>query len=225
MRHIAHVRLVDPHAERHRRHKGKAVLGQERILVLRAYPRLHPGMIGQRANALLVQPFSCRLDLLARQAIDDPACALVLLEKVQKLRLHLLALHDGVGNVRPVERGREHFRIPQPQPVDDVFPRHRIGRRRQRDPRHAGKIDRKARQLPIFWPEVMPPLADAMRLVDRKEADVRILQHRLEAGRVEPLWRHVEQFQLARMDLVAHHARLIGRQRGIERRRRNAGLL
>ena len=47
----AHVRLVDPHAERDGRHHHDAVLLQEDVLVARAVGGVHAGMIGQRLDS------------------------------------------------------------------------------------------------------------------------------------------------------------------------------
>ncbi len=62
----------------------------------------------------------------------------------------------------------------QAKPFDDVVARLRIGRRRQRDARHAGIVFRKPAELAILRPEIMSPLGDAMRLVDGKQRDLRI---------------------------------------------------
>ncbi len=77
MRHIAHVRLVDAHAEGNGGDEAQVFLFQEGILVGIAKRPVHAGMIGQRADALPVQPLGRVLDLGARQAIDDAAVALV----------------------------------------------------------------------------------------------------------------------------------------------------
>ena len=57
VQHEAHVGLVDPHAESHRRHHDDAVFLQKNILIMRAHPRLHAGVIGQRLDAALAQKF------------------------------------------------------------------------------------------------------------------------------------------------------------------------
>ena len=140
-------------------------------------------MIGQRADALLVQPFGGVLDLGARQAIDDAALALVARQEPQQLLARLVALDDRVGDVGAVEAGREDLGRPQAELVDDVFARMRIGRRRQRDARHAGIELGELAELAIFRAEIVAPLADAMRLVDGEERDRRIADHLAEARR------------------------------------------
>ena len=181
-------------------------------------------MIGQRADAVLDQPLGGLLHLLARQAVDDAALAAVRCQKIAQLLLALVALDDGVGNVRPVKAGGEDARILEAEAFDDVGARRRIGCCGERHARHAGEVAGDARQLAIFGPEVMAPLADAVRFVDRKEADVRFLQHLLEAGRHQTFGRDVEQLQAIGAEIVAHGARFVGIERGVEHRGRNAGL-
>jgi hypothetical protein len=74
----AHVRLVDPHAERDRRDDDHAVVALEAGLRRRAVGRLHAGVVGQRVDALRREPRGGLVDLAARQAIDDAALARML---------------------------------------------------------------------------------------------------------------------------------------------------
>ena len=53
MHHEANVRLVDAHAERHRRHHNLQVIALEFFLHISANIIFQPGMIGRRANSLL----------------------------------------------------------------------------------------------------------------------------------------------------------------------------
>ena len=172
----------------------------------------------------LAQPFGGLLDALAREAVDDAALAFSRREKIQQLLLALVALGDGVGNVRAVEAAGEDAGVLEAEAFDDVGAGGRIGRRRQRDARDAREVGGDGRELAIFRPEVMPPLRDAVRLVDGEEADVRILQHLLEARRHQPLRRHVEQLQPVRAQVVPHGARLVHVERGVEHGSGNARL-
>ena len=55
-----------------------------------------------------------------------------------------------------------------------------------------------------------------MGLVDGEQGDLDLAQHLLEAGRHQAFGRHVEEFEVARVELVADIALLVGRERGIE---------
>jgi hypothetical protein len=71
MRHEAHVRFVDAHAEGDGGGHDDAVIAQKGILIAPAHRLFHAGVIRQRLDAVFHQPGSGFLHLLARQAIDD----------------------------------------------------------------------------------------------------------------------------------------------------------
>ena len=100
----------------------------------------HAGMVGQRPHPLAVEPRSNVLDLLAAEAIDDAALALVLFQELQQLVARLVAFDDGVGDVGPVEAGLEHRRLAEGETLDDVGTGGWIGRSGQRNTRHARKV-------------------------------------------------------------------------------------
>ncbi len=62
-----------------------------------------------------------------------------------------------------------------PRRAGDILARLRIGRGGEGDARNIGKALRQCGELQIFRPEIMAPLADAMRLVDGEERDWRFL--------------------------------------------------
>ena len=67
-----HIGLVDPHAERHRRHDHMDVVPGEGVLHSRALGRGHAGVIRGSPDARLPQALGHLLDPLAAQAVDDP---------------------------------------------------------------------------------------------------------------------------------------------------------
>ena len=81
----------------------------------------------------------------------------------------LLARLDAVDEVRSVERADEHLRLRQPQLADDVLANAASGRRRVGMYGSAWEGFLQSPQRPILGPKVVPPFADAMRLVDREE--------------------------------------------------------
>ena len=88
-----------------------------------------------------------------------------------KLRMRVVLLHHLQPDVGPVEAGDEAGRLPQPQLVADVVARVRIGGGGERDERHPGKPLPQPAELHVLRPEVVPPLRDAVRLVDGDESD------------------------------------------------------
>ena len=71
MDHEAHIRLVDPHAERDRGAHDEALFQQESPLALGANLRIKTGMIGERGNARPLQRLGHVLRALARGGVDD----------------------------------------------------------------------------------------------------------------------------------------------------------
>src|SRR5262245_5040324 len=104
---------------------------------------------------------------------------------------------DRVEEVRPVEAAAEVGRALQAELFDDVglHPRGR-GRGEGRQ-RRAGEAGPQLLQLAVLGPEVVAPLGDAVRLVDREEGELDALEKLQEAGQDQPLGRDVEQLDLA----------------------------
>ena len=99
-----------------------------------------------------------------------------------------------------------------------------IGGRGQRDARHGGKTLVQQRQLQVFGPEIVAPLRDAMRLVDREQRELRAVQQ-IEAARGgQPLGRDVEHVELAGEQRALGGPRRIGVERRVEERCAHAQL-
>ena len=84
------------------------------------------------------------------------------------------------------------------------------GRGGGRERQHAlgAELARPRGQLEVVGPEVVPPLGDAVRLVDREQRDRRLGELGEEALVVEPLGRDVEELQAAGAETVGDVARL-----------------
>ena len=98
------------------------------------------------------------------------------------------------------------LRLLQMQPVDDVLAGVRIGGGGERDARHMREQLGEPAELAIVGPEIMAPLADAMRLVDGEQRDIDIGDELQEAGRHDPLGRDVEQIEARRGAAGCVHA-------------------
>ena len=128
-----------------------------------------------------------------------PASPSVLVgEKSEQLPAAAVVLVDhAIAQVGAVEAGDEDPRVAQPQALDDLAPRRRVGGRREGDPRHAGKALGEHGEPQVLGPEVVPPLGDAVRLVDREKRQRHPAEEVEEALGQQPLGRHVEQVELA----------------------------
>ena len=115
MRHIAHIGLVDPHPERHGRYKAHGVFLQERILIARPHTGIQSGVIRQGRDALLIEKLGNRLDLGARQAIDDAAFAFMAPQKIEQLRPRIGALDNRIADIGTIKARYEKLRLLKPR--------------------------------------------------------------------------------------------------------------
>ncbi len=79
----------------------------------------------------------------------------------------------------------------------DVGARPFVGRRGQGQARHVRIVVQKGSQLAIVGPEIVPPFADAMRLVDRDQRQRHVAQQLAKAARVHPLRRDIDEVEFA----------------------------
>ena len=172
-----HIGLVDTHTEGDGRHNHINVLAQERVLVGTADSAFHSSMIGQGLNIIEAQHFGQFLDLLAAQAVDDARLALIGLNELDNLAVHVLALGPYlIVEVGAVERGFEDGGFGHAQVFLDIVLH--LGRRRccQGDDRtHTDAVD-NGPDIAVFRAKIMTPLRDTVCLVHSIERDGHILQ-------------------------------------------------
>ena len=179
-------------------------------------PGIHPGMEGECIEPIAAQPFRRALGARAAAAIDDAAAARLAQQGAQLGPL-ALARRRLDEDVRAVEGGTEDRRFGQSQLQADILDRTRVGGRRERQARDTRKAFAKHAEAPVFRPEVMPPLADAMRLVHGKERDRDLVQPLERAIQRQALRRDIEQLQPPAMQVAQHRPRLVRRQVGMQR--------
>jgi hypothetical protein len=104
---------------------------------------------------------------------------------------------DPVREVRPVEARAEHRGAADAELREHVVRRGLRRRRRERDERHGGEVALERAQVAEGGPEVVAPLAHAVRLVDGEEAQqaarVQLAQHVLQLAARHALGGHVQQ--------------------------------
>src|SRR5690606_9965348 len=96
-------------------------------------------------------------------------------------------------------------------------PRRRIGRRRECDPWHLRKAFVQYRQLPVFRAEIMSPLRNAVRLVNREQTHLNLPQQIEKTSRQQTLGRDIKQLQVTGMKPMFNLALGNGIQTGIEK--------
>lgn len=216
---IAHIGLVDAHAEGDGSHHHHAVLAQEAVLVGLAAGRLHAGMIGQRGMAHGREVGGKLFGAFARGAVDDAVLAAAGGDEVADLLAGAGLGHHRQMQVGTVEAAQEQprRRLPE-QPGDDVGAGGRVGGGGQRDGWRCTEFAPHLAQRQVFRAEVMAPLRHAMGLVDGQQADTVFFQHRHGAVAHQPLRRHIQQPQRTVAQAPVDAGAVLLRHRGVERR-------
>ena len=91
--------------------------------------------------------------------------------------------------------------------LQDVPARGLVGGRGQRHDLNAGELGGEISQIEIVGAEIVPPLRDAVRLVDGEQRDARFQEHRPGVVERQPLGRDVEQAQVPAPDGVEQGSR------------------
>ena len=140
MRHEAHVRLVDAHAEGDGGDDDHPVVALKAVLMPLAHVAGKARMIGQRIEARLHQLLRRLLNLAPREAIDDARLVPMAVEKPQQVHPRA-ALHvHPVTDVGPVEAADEAPGLVERQAGNDLSPRAHVGGGGQRHARHPWEV-------------------------------------------------------------------------------------
>ncbi len=130
-----------------------------------------------------------------------------------------------VDQVRPIEAADQHERVAQPELADDVLAHAGRRGRRERVHRHLRPGRAQRAELPVLRPEVVAPVADAVRFVDGDVAHAGPRHRRLEAGAAvahQAFGRHVEQLEAPVAQAVEGRLPRVRGHRAVEARRRHA---
>ena len=128
--------------------------------------------------------------------VPDASGALAAHE-VEQLPAHLELGADAVLDVGPVEARHEVPGAVERETRRDLAMRGLGGRGGEGDARHVGPALGELGEREVVGAEVVAPLRDAVRLVDREQGDAAALEEPLGGLGVEPLGRDVEQVELA----------------------------
>ena len=215
---VADIRLVDAHPERDRGDDDVAARGHPPLLRRDTVLRAHAGVVGTSGKAGCREKRSNAKRGALKRDVDDGRAGRPLAEPVDQ---HLVALrrargsgeqrqvgsvearHDGVG-LRDAEAGTD---------VGDDGGRRRC---RQREDARGPDLACPRGELEVVRTEVVPPLRDAVRLVDCEERDRHLRELGEEALVVEPLRRHVEELQPPGAEALRDIAHLLGAEAGVE---------
>ncbi len=195
MDHKPHVRFVDPHAECVGGDDHPHLAPQPGLLLGRPHPVPQPGVVEVGRDTLVGQ---LRGDLLRpppRAGVDDPR-PLDPPDHPQELFEFVFDLPHHESDVGPGERPAKNLRFVQPQVLSDVLQHERRGRGRQRHERSLRHPLPEAGDPQVGGPEVVPPLRDAVSLVDRHQRDIHFPHPGVKNPRLDPLRRDIEQLHI-----------------------------
>ena len=131
--------------------------------------------------------------------------------------LPLAARHlNFVEQVRPREAGDERLRLVQGEQLDDVAPHPIGGRGRQGDRRRIAQQAAEMAEPGVVGAKIVPPLADAMGLVDRQQLHPHRPNRIEKSPAAKPLGHHVEQPKLAGRHAVEPVVLLRRRERAVD---------
>ena len=216
----AHVRLVDAHAEGVRRDDRLHVVIEEVVLRLFALFVAESRVIGMHGEFFLLQEAAQGVRLLARRTVDDAGFLAVGAQVVRDEGLAVDAREDAEEEVRPVEARDVHGGSAKSEERDDVVLDARRRRRREGADQGAhGQLLDEGRDGAVARTEVVPPLRQAVRLVDGDEGDCLLLQDGLEEVGLQALGRDVDDLVRTVRDGAKPCARLRLPQRAVDERR------
>ncbi len=160
------IRLVYSHAERAGRGNHRRFSADKPLLCGAAQPRIHSGVIGDGGNAVIAQTARNFFGFPSGQAVDDAACAVLLLHKPNQLCLAVVDAPHRIVQIGAVKAGHKPLRRAQAEGVHDVLP-HLCGgcRSKRGNDRTGGQPPDKLRNAPVAGAKVVPPLRNAVRFV------------------------------------------------------------
>ena len=181
-------------------------------------------MVGARRQARRREQRGDALGRPLQRDVDDRRAGRTLAQPLEQ-RLIALACVDRrrqQRQVRAVEAGDDGVALLDPEARADVGDDRRRRGRGQREHALGAELACARGELQVVGPEVVAPLRDAVRLVDREQRDLRLAELREEALVVEALRRDVEQLETPVAQAVGDGAHLVRVEARVEPRRVDA---
>ncbi len=215
--HGADVRLVDPHPERDRRHDDVELPREEGALDGLSLLGVEPGVVG-RGAARRAELGGERLGVLPRRRVENRGTARTVAEEGDRRCVPLTrgALDHLDREVRPAEPVDEARRLVEAELGGDVVLHRRRRGGSERDDGGGAKEGEALAEHPVVGAEVMAPLRNAVRFVDRDEGRLSPREHLRKAGDAEPLRRDEEEVERAVEVGAASEARRFARAPGVD---------
>src|SRR5690554_5080191 len=143
---------------------------------------------------------------------------MTVLNEIEQLLASVALDSDRVADIGTVETGDENPRVCAEHALDDFGAATLIGRGGQGQARHLRKALGQHAELEILGAEIMPPLRNAVRLVDSKQADIAALKQPQGGFAQQAFGGEIEQLEPAGDKIALDVLAGAGIERGIEYR-------
>ena len=137
MDHKAHIRIINPHAERICGNHQTPSVVNEILLIALPLRITQPRMVARYQKSLFCQPAADLLHRLSSQTIDDTALSRMAFYVILHCGIPVLRRLNGKPQIWPVKPCCNDIRLPQPQDIDHIIPyffRGRGGKRAENRP-------------------------------------------------------------------------------------------
>ena len=179
------------------------------------------GVVVGHGKAAVTQKMVDALDGFARAAVDD--AGFFLFQEAQQGAVFVLWLEHGEMEIGPVKAGDVAEGIAQPQLGDDVLAHLGCGCRGEGGKDGAlGKILEELGDAHVAGAKIVAPLAHTMRFVHGDHCHVQAGEGFPKAFELQPLWRDIEQIQLAGARQAHRFGEMLGRRGAGQRARCHA---
>ena len=202
--HEANIGLVDPHSKSVGRHNRANLFAHEGFLHLVPSAVIQTGVISGRAD---LRPLENGREVVHRLTGGrvNHGESIVLSQNLYDSLFFFGVVpgwNDVVREIRPIKTGDDRLRVFQGQLASNIAANLGGCGRRQGDCRRRAERLVHLLHPEVAWPEIVPPLTDAVGFVDREERDASLAQSLGSAAEVETLRRYVEELDLAAISTV-----------------------
>ena len=216
MNDIANIRLVNSHPKRICRHHHQAPFINKILLVLLTFHISKPCMVFRYGYPLRRKSFKHSVHIFPRCTVDNPALILVPCHIIQNIRiLFPYILHRKV-QIFPVKSSYQNLWLRKSQyTLNILFHRLRSRGRKCADNRTFRHLLDKLHNFQVAWPEILPPLRDAVCLIHRHHTNISIFCKCHKRRSFQPFRSHINNLIPSICRIIHRFGNLIFRQRAV----------
>src|SRR5262249_46034993 len=218
MDHAPHVGFVYAESEGDRRGDDSATALQKAALSLGSFRRVQSRVIKGGVEPARFEQLMDRRGLLAGAGVNDRRAVVARKQVKEPLVFRLAVVNAERLEIQPwtVKIGDDSPDVWQRERGDYVSLDFRRGRRGEREERGSLEFGQPRKHRPVMRSEIVPPLADAMRLVNDYERDLGLADELLEPRRIAALGRDVDQLIQPALDVAKAPPDLGRRKRAVQ---------